>query len=133
MKRLTMYVDKHVFYSDNGNPILPVEMLETPLVREVLKKLAEYEDIELAPDVIKYKLNENEELKEKYSMLESGNKQLCEEIKRLVKEKGKLINALRYVKEQYEMDFTEEELAELEPRDESIYNTVVKNLNEIDI
>ena len=45
MNRLTMYVDKYVYYSKNGNPILPVEMLETPLVREVLKKLAEYEDI----------------------------------------------------------------------------------------
>ena len=40
-----MYIDEKVFYSQNGNPILPVEMLETPLVREVLKKLAEYEDI----------------------------------------------------------------------------------------
>ena len=45
MNRLTMYVEKHVYYSENGNPILPVEMLETPLVRKVLKKLAEYEDI----------------------------------------------------------------------------------------
>jgi hypothetical protein len=59
MKKLTMFIDNKVFYSQNGNPILPVEMLDTPLVREVLKKLSEYEDIELTPDVIKYKLNEN--------------------------------------------------------------------------
>ena len=60
MERLTMFIDKKVFYSQNGNPILPVEMLDTPLVREVLKRLSEYEDIGLTPDVIKYKLNENE-------------------------------------------------------------------------
>lgn len=40
-----MRVDPYVYYSDNGNPILAVEMLETPMVREVLRKLAEYEDI----------------------------------------------------------------------------------------
>ena len=45
MEKLTMYIDEKVFYSQNGNPILPVEMLDTPLVREVLKKLSEYEDI----------------------------------------------------------------------------------------
>lgn len=45
MKRLTMCIDTRVYYSQNGNPILPVEMLETPLVREVLRKLSEYEDI----------------------------------------------------------------------------------------
>lgn len=59
MKRLTMYIDKSVYYSNNGNPILPVEMLDTPFVREVLRRLAEYEDIGLTPDVIKYRLEEN--------------------------------------------------------------------------
>lgn len=37
-EKLTMFIDNKVFYSQNGNPILPVEMLDTPLVREVLKK-----------------------------------------------------------------------------------------------
>lgn len=38
-------------------------MLDTPFVREVLGRLAEYEDLGLTPDVIKYKLEENEQLK----------------------------------------------------------------------
>lgn len=42
-----------------------------------------------------------------------------------------LVNALRDIKEQYESDFTKEELAELEPRDETIYNIVVETLNKL--
>lgn len=72
-------------------------------------------------------------LKENNGLLKNGSKQLCEEIKNLVKEKENLINTLRYVKEQYETDFTEGELTELEPRDKSIYTTVVETLNKIDI
>jgi hypothetical protein len=63
LKRLTMCIDNHYYYSDNGKPILPVEILDTPKVREVLKKLAEYEETGLAPDVMKYKLDEINQLK----------------------------------------------------------------------
>lgn len=72
-------------------------------------------------------------LEENNRLLENGAKQLRVEMKGLIKEKENLINALRYVKEQYEMDFTEEELVELEPRDNCIYNTAIYNLNKIDI
>lgn len=99
MKKITMYIGEKVFYSQNGNPILPVEMLDTPLVREVLKKLSEYEDIELTPDVIKYKLKENEEVKEQYRMFESGNKQVLEEMHYLVDRIVKLTDLLEHAAE----------------------------------
>lgn len=44
MKRLTMRIEDKVYYSLDKKPILPVEILDTPYVREVLKKLANYED-----------------------------------------------------------------------------------------
>ncbi|WP_203226297.1 hypothetical protein [Clostridium ihumii] len=72
-------------------------------------------------------------LKENNRLLENGSKQLCEEMKRLVGEKENLINALRYVKKQYETDFTKRELETLEPRDESVYSTVVETLNKTNI
>jgi hypothetical protein len=52
MKRLTMYVDGHVYYTKDGQPILPIEILDTPYVREVLRRLAEYEDTGLMPNEI---------------------------------------------------------------------------------
>jgi hypothetical protein len=57
-----MSIDNHFYYSDNGNPIIAFEIIDTPKVREVLKRLSEYEDIGLTPDVIKYKLDELEQL-----------------------------------------------------------------------
>lgn len=51
-KRLTMYVGEHVYYSKDGKPILPIEMLDTSYVREVLKKLAAYEDSGLSPEQV---------------------------------------------------------------------------------
>lgn len=72
-------------------------------------------------------------LKENNRLLENGSKQLCEEMKRLVGEKENLINTLRYVKEQYETDFTKRELEALEPRDEIVYSTVVETLNKTNI
>jgi hypothetical protein len=44
MKRLTMRIAENVYYSDNGKPLVAMEILDTPKVREVLKKLADYED-----------------------------------------------------------------------------------------
>lgn len=44
-----------------------------------------------------------------------------------------LINALKYIKEQYEVDFTKMELERLEPRDESIYSTAVETLDKLTI
>lgn len=72
-------------------------------------------------------------LRENNRLLENGSKQLCEEIKRLVEERELLINSLKYIIGQYEADYTEEELLELEPRDDSIYNNAMKTLNVIDI
>lgn len=67
MKRLTMSIDNHFYYSDNGKPILPIEILDTPKVREVLKKLSEYEDTGLEPDVIKYSLEAQPVVKGPYT------------------------------------------------------------------
>ena len=67
-------------------------------------------------------------LKEDVRMLEMGAKQLIDEIKLLIKDRDILIGALEYIKKQYEDDFTEEELSELEPRDDSVYNEVIESL-----
>lgn len=66
-------------------------------------------------------------------LLKKGSKQLCGEISRLVKEREILIYSLRYAIGQYKTDYTEEELLELEPRDNAIYNKLVETLNIIDI
>lgn len=69
-------------------------------------------------------------LKENNRLLENGFKQLCAELHDLVNERDIMIKALRYIKEQYEIDF-KEELTKLEPRDESIYTIVVETLNKV--
>lgn len=56
MKRLTMCVDEYVYYSNDGKPMIPMEILDTPYVREILKRLSEYEDTGLTPEEIQLKL-----------------------------------------------------------------------------
>lgn len=68
LERLTMSIGNAFYYSDNGNPILPIEMLDTPKVREVLKRLSEYEDIGLMPDVIKYRLEAQSVIKGEHTL-----------------------------------------------------------------
>lgn len=73
-------------------------------------------------------------IEEELRVCELENKELHKKIVRCIKEKSKLINALRVVKEQYENDFTEEELLNLfkeRPRDKLIYNSVTRILLEV--
>lgn len=65
-----------------------------------------------------------EDFKEELRMSELGNKQLCEEIKALIEEKNRYFKIIKWIKEQYDTDFTEKELDNLEPRDECIYSEI---------
>lgn len=62
------------------------------------------------------------------TMCESGNKQLCDEIKLLVKDKVQYLKLFASIKESYDSDFTESELSDLCPREEYIYDAVSKIL-----
>lgn len=88
-------------------------------------RLSSYEDIGSIEEIINLKGNNR--------LLENGSKQLCDEIKALVKEKEVLVNALRFIKGRYEIDLTEKEITMLLEGDKGIYNTVIKTLKEIDI
>lgn len=88
-------------------------------------RLSEYEDIGSVEEIIS--------LKENNGLIKSGSKQLCDEIKVLVKEKEVLINALRFIKGRYEADLTEKEIIMLLEGEKGIYNTVIKTLKVIDI
>jgi hypothetical protein len=46
MERLTLIVNGMAFYNHQGKPLIPFEILDTPYVRSVLNKLAQYEDLE---------------------------------------------------------------------------------------
>lgn len=56
-------------------------------------------------------------------------------IDKILEERNKIIKALRDIKEQYDSDFSEDELIEFfekEPREETIYNILTRTLKEID-
>lgn len=70
----------------------------------------------------------NEEIKEQYKILESGNKQVLEEYRVTFAEKLRYWKIIEWIKGQYDADFTKEEIQQLEPRDSCIYETIEKVL-----
>lgn len=53
MDRLTMRIEDKVYYSKDGKPILPIEILDTQYMRKALRKLADYEDAGISPEEVK--------------------------------------------------------------------------------
>jgi hypothetical protein len=59
----------------------------------------------------------------------SRNEMITEHNEKLITENLKLKQTLKWIKGQYDMDFTEDEIQELEPRDKCIYEEVEKVIN----
>lgn len=52
IERLTVRIKGKAFYDNNGNPLIPAEILDTPFVRQALNRLAAYEDSGLSPEQV---------------------------------------------------------------------------------
>lgn len=115
-------VDEKSIYDENGQLI--IEASEW-YMREDLQKLCNEHN---ANEVFKGMINPYEEI---IPIIQSDKEELSKWINRSnfhFKKINELNNTLKWIKEQYEMDFTDEELLELEPRDEAIYNTVKEKI-----
>ena len=69
-----------------------------------------------------------EDYKEELRIFKLGNEQVVKESRIMFKQKLKLLDVIEWVKEQYDSDFSEEEIDNLEPRDSAIYAKISETI-----
>jgi len=110
---------------------LEIDKLNTNLHSALLQIKALNELTENQRDYYKSQLNKEmpkEDFEEELRIFKLGNEQVVKELKIIFKEKLKYLEVIEWVKEQYDSDFSVEEIDNLEPRDSAIYERISETI-----